>query len=60
MINIVKALVWAAAILIVALLQSRGLIAEDAGRLFMIVLPVVAVLTLSGSRSGPCDRRKAS
>jgi hypothetical protein len=58
--NIVKALIWAAAILIVALLRSRGLIAEDTAKLFMFLLPILAVLSLSRSGSGTCGRRAAS
>lgn len=58
--NIVKALLWAAAILTIALLQSRGLIAEDTAKLFIVVLPVVAVLSLRGSRSSTCCRSAAS
>ncbi|MEQ5787752.1 hypothetical protein J3454_07610 [Erythrobacter sp. NFXS35] len=60
MANIVKALVWAAAILIVALLKSRGMIAEDTAKLFMFLLPILAVLSLRDSRSGTCSRKTAS
>lgn len=58
--NIVKALISAAAILIVALLQSRGLIAEDTAKLFIVVLPILAVLSLRGSGSDTCCRSAAS
>lgn len=58
--NIVKALLWAAAILIVALLQLRGLIAEDTAKLFMLVLPIMAVLSLRGLRSSTCCRSATS
>lgn len=58
--NVVKALIWAATILIVALLPSRGLIAEDTVKLLIFTLPTLAVLSLRGSRSGTCSRRAAS
>ncbi|WP_296719485.1 hypothetical protein [Erythrobacter sp.] len=58
MTNIAKALLWAAAILIAALLQSRGLIAEDTAKLFIFVLPILAVLSLRSA--GTCVRRSAS
>lgn len=58
MTNIAKALVWAAAILIAALLKSRGLIAEDTAKRFIFVLPIFAVLSLRSA--GTCVRSTAS
>lgn len=58
MANIVKALIWAAAILIVALLKSRGMIAEDTAKLFIFVLPIFAVLSLRNAST--CVRSAAS
>jgi len=58
--NIVKALIWAAAILIVALLKSRGLISVESAQTLFIVLPILAVLSLRGSGSGRCSWKAAS
>ncbi|MBU2587615.1 MAG: hypothetical protein KJ872_05825 [Alphaproteobacteria bacterium] len=60
MTNIVKALIWAAAILIVALLKSRGLISVESAQTLFIVLPLLAVLSLRRSGSSMCGQGTVS
>lgn len=56
--NIAKALLWASAILIVALFNAQGLIADDAANTLFIVLPLMSVLSLRGGAK--CRTRAAS
>lgn len=54
--NIIKALGWAALIMAVSVAGRAGLLAEDMTRTMILVLPVLAVLTLSGNRGcAPCS-----
>ena len=58
--NIVKALCWAAAILLVALGNASGLIADSSANTMFAILPLLAVLSLRGQIGCRLlDRRKA-
>lgn len=48
MLNLVKALCWAAAMLFVALAKAYGLISIESAKTMLIVLPILAVLSLRG------------
>lgn len=52
--NIIKGLIWAAAIILVALVGHAGWIERDVVTTLVLVLPVLAVMTLrGGTRCGP-------
>ena len=55
--NIVKALCWAAAILLVALGNASGLIADSSANTMFAILPALAVISLSGPRACRPTRR---
>lgn len=55
--NIAKGICWAAAILLIALGNRLGLIEDKTARVLFIVLPIVAVLSLTGNW-GCWPRRK--
>ena len=49
--TITKAIIWAAAIIIFAVVAAVGLVANDTARTMLIILPVLAWATISGQRS---------
>jgi len=50
---IFKAVCWAAVILLLALGNAAGLVADSSARVMFTVLPIVAWMSLSGK--GSCD-----
>lgn len=50
--NISKGLFWAATILLVAFFESQAMINQPTGKVLMMSLPVIAVLSLG--RQGNC------
>ena len=52
-----RAMLWALAIIFVALLSARGAIGQSSATTLMIVLPLLATLQLGG-RMGPCPLAK--
>lgn len=44
--NIVKGLAWATAILLTAIFKNYGVIAEDVGKVMLVILPIIAVMSL--------------
>lgn len=54
--NIIKALGWAALIIAVAFAGRAELFSQDMARTLVIVLPILAVITITNSRS--CRPRK--
>lgn len=44
-----KAICWALALIVLAVLSRSGLIADDVVRTMLIVMPVVAVTTMFGA-----------
>ncbi|WP_340587464.1 hypothetical protein [Erythrobacter alti] len=52
---ITKALVWAGAIILFALLAASGLVENETARTMLIILPVLAWTTLGNARGcAPC------
>lgn len=49
--TVTKAIIWAAAIIIFAILAATGLVEEDMARTMLIILPILAWTTISGQWS---------
>ena len=59
MATIAKALCWAGSIILLAIGNAAGLVADDTATTLFVVLPVVAVMALNGRLR--CElRRKAA
>jgi len=60
MLRLLKALCWAAPILLIAFLNARGLIDDDSAQTMFIVLPIVALMALRGETACWVGRWRAS